>query len=134
MSEFEIATLASQEATLAYQQAALQISRTSVTAIYVQAAVTAAGILIHGFLIAWGLRLMRRATDARSAEARQYHAEAQQNHAESMAALRAMIQGLEAASRNLETVSRNLEAATHSLETVSRGIETMIERTTPPES
>lgn len=127
MSEFEIATLASQEATRAYQQAALEISRAGITAIYVQAGVAAAGVLIHGILIAWGLRLMHRATDARNAEARQYHAEAQQNHAESMAALRAMIQGLEAA-------SRNLEAATHSLETVSRGIETMIERTTPPES
>lgn len=134
MSEFEIATLASQEATRAYQQAALEISRAGITAIYVQAGVAAAGVLIHGILIAWGLRLMRRATDARSAEAQQHHAEAQQHHAESMAALRAMIQGLEAASHNLEAVSRNLEAATHSLETVSRGIETMIERTAPPKS
>ena len=112
---------------LAYQQAALEISRAGVTAIYVQAGIAAAGVLIHGILIAWGLRLMRRATDARSAEAQQHHAEAQQNHAESMAALRAMIQGLEAASHNLEAVSQNLG-------TVSRGIETMIERTAPPKS
>lgn len=65
MSEFEIAIFASQEATRAYQQAALEISRAGITAIYIQAGVAAAGVLIHGILIAWGLRLMRRSADHR---------------------------------------------------------------------
>ena len=104
MSEFEIAIFASQEATRAYQQAALEISRAGITAIYLQAGVAAAGVLIHGILIAWGLRLMRRSADHRDDQ-----------HKETMAALGA---------QHKETLA--------ALELERRALETLIERTVPP--
>lgn len=116
MSEFEIATLASQEATLAYQQAALQISRTSVTAVYVQAAVTAAGVLIHGFLIAWALRLMRRSADHRDDQHKETMAALGDQHKETLAAL-----------------NDQHKATMAALELERRALETLIERTAPPE-
>lgn len=106
MSEFEIAIFASQEATRAYQQAALEISRAGITAIYLQAGVAAAGVLIHGILIAWGLRLMRRSADHRDDQ-----------HKETLAALGAQHKATMAA-----------------LELERRALETLIERTAPPES
>ena len=87
MSEFEIATLASQEAMLAYQQAALEISRAGVTAIYVQAGIAAAGVLIHGILIAWGLRLMRRSADHRDDQHKETITALGDQHKETLAAL-----------------------------------------------
>ena len=106
MSEFEIAIFASQEATRAYQQAALEISRAGITAIYLQAGVAVAGVLIHGILIAWGLRLMRRSADHRDDQ-----------HKETMAALGAQHKATMAA-----------------LELERRALETLIERTAPPKS
>lgn len=106
MSEFEIAIFASQEATRAYQQAALEISRAGITAIYLQAGVAAAGVLIHGFLIAWGLRLMRRSADHRDDQHKETLAALDDQHKATMAAL------------ELERCA----------------LETLIERTAPPES
>lgn len=104
MSEFEIAIFASQEATRAYQQAALEISRAGITAIYLQAGVAAAGVLIHGILIAWGLRLMRRSADHRDDQ-----------HKETLAAL-----------------GDQHKATMAALELERRALETLIERTAPP--
>lgn len=106
MSEFEIVIFASQEATRAYQQAALEISRAGITAIYIQAGVAAAGVLIHGILIAWGLRLMRRSADHRDDQ-----------HKETLAAL-----------------DDQHKATMAALELERRALETLIERTAPPES
>ena len=106
MSEFEIVIFASQEATRAYQQAALEISRAGITAIYLQAGVAAAGVLIHGLLIAWGLRLMRRSADHRDDQ-----------HKETLAAL-----------------DDQHKATMAALELERRALETLIERTAPPES
>lgn len=128
MSEFEIATFASQEATLAYQQAALQISRTSVTAIYVQAAVTAAGILIHGFLIAWGLRLMRRSADHRDDQHKETMAALGDQHKETLAALN------DQHKETLAALDDQHKATMTALELERRALETLIERTAPPES
>lgn len=105
MSEFEIVIFASQEATRAYQQAALEISRAGITAIYLQAGVAAAGVLIHGILIAWGLRLMRRSADHRDDQ-----------HKETLAAL-----------------DDQHKATMAALELERRALETLIERTAPPE-
>ena len=104
MSEFEIAIFASQEATRAYQQAALEISRAGITAIYIQAGVAAAGVLIHGILIAWGLRLMRRSADHRDDQ-----------HKETLVAL-----------------DDQHKATMAALELERRALETLIERTAPP--
>ena len=106
MSEFEIAIFASQEATRAYQQAALEISRAGITAIYLQAGVAAAGVLIHGILIAWGLRLMRRSADHRDDQ-----------HKETLAAL-----------------DDQHKATMAALELERRALETLIERAAQPES
>ena len=117
MSEFEIAIFASQEASRAYQQAALEISRAGITAIYIQAGVAAAGVLIHGILIAWGLRLMRRSADHRDDQ-----------HKETMAALGAQHK------ETLAALDDQHRATMAALELERRALETLIERTAPPES
>ena len=113
MTEFEAATVAYQNASLAYQSASLAYQHAGVW--------IAAGTLIVGLaqcaLIWYGIRMMRRAADARDrglenqrAADDQRHAEAGQRHAEAMAALADQRRALEA---------------------VIAGMETMIERTAP---
>ena len=106
MTEFEAATVAYQNASLAYQSASLAYQHAGVW--------IAAGTLIVGLaqcaLIWYGIRMMRRAADARDRGLENQRAADDQRHAEAMAALADQRRALEA---------------------VIAGMETMIERTAP---
>ena len=85
MTEFETASLALQNASVAAQHAAM------VQAFWLgvgQIIAGAGSATVHAFLILRGFRLMQTDMEQRRVEA-------DQRHAESMAALRAMIHGLE---------------------------------------
>ena len=68
-------------ASLALQQASVEIGRASVWATYVQAGVAGVVGLIQCALIAWGLQLMRQSARHRD-----------QQHEENMLALKALIE------------------------------------------
>ncbi len=85
MTEFETASLALQNTSVAAQHAAMaQAFWLGVGQIFA----VIGGTIVNAFLILRGFRLMHAGTEQRRVEA-------DQRHAESMAALRAMIHGLE---------------------------------------
>lgn len=84
MTEYETASLAVQQASLALEEAALTVA-------YWQIVFSALTLAVSSGLVLYGFRLMRQRTEQRRAEMDVAAAAAEQRHAESMAALTELI-------------------------------------------
>ena len=159
MSEFEIATLDYQAATLAARHAGLWIAAAHVVVGVLQTAVVGYGIYAM-------IRANRERAEATEASAERAERESDRRHAENMAALKALIDGqaeqhreseaqrreseaqrreseaqrreseaqrhiLEAQAESLKAQAQSLDAHTRSLDAQTRSLEALLERTAP---
>ena len=84
MTEYETASLAVQQASLALEEAALTVA-------YWQIVFSALTLAVSSGLVLYGFRLMRQGTEQRRAEMDVAAAAAEQRHTESMVALTELI-------------------------------------------
>ena len=138
MSEFEIATLDYQAATLAARHAGLWIAAAHVFVGLLQTAVVGYGIYAIS-------RANREHAEAAEAAAERAERASIRRHAENMAALKALIDGqaeqrreseaqrhiLEAQAESLKAQAQSLDAHTRSLDAQTRSLEALLERTAP---
>lgn len=138
MSEFEIATLDYQAATLAARHAGLWIAAAHVVVGVLQTAVVGYGIYAIS-------RANREHAEAAEAAAERAERASVRRHAENMAELRALIDSraeqrreseaqrhiLEAQAESLKAPAQSLDEHTRSLDAQTRSLEAVLERTAP---